>query len=358
MAAMSPRALRAYHKLQQQRYAEACTEIAAAGGHVWAKDSASSADTPEQLDHVSLTDGLPVLEAADVARAKVYMSRFPSFRLDLGQRELGPGAFAEFSGLRNVRALSASKLGDADLQWMIKLPGLEWLGITGRQITDRGIASLRLPPHVRALVAGRTSITPRAYPAGSATQSEYGSESGPIEAGDLILCRASSGPKRADITLALDHAGRERFRVAGPVVSAVTEGDGWVFLMPDGVRRVRPDGSIAWSVPGKWAGTRGQLLRCPEGDVISLTYNASGDAYQLARVNCSQGALVWRYTSPVRLSNHFIYVLEARMELRRGLLAVTEDGTGGMYIAVFDSRTGEARFEVGVPRDPAPPESK
>lgn len=518
VAAMSPRVLRAYYKLQQQRYAEACTEIAAAGGHVWAKDSANSADTPEQLDHVSLTDGLPVLEAADVARAKVYMARFPPFRLDLGQRELGPGAFAEFSGLRNVRALSASNLRDADLQWMIKLPGLEWLGITGRQITDQGIAGLRLPPHVRGVVLARTSVTPRAiasleaaypngivfvptlddelerqpppfkteeesqdggapgakfeswvvhvdsngkaiwqsprfpgewetspvwdqrrvyqplldglaafdattgkllwkspgpsgatfragedllltfrqrgadpkshrpfgaemvarsalsgrtlfdlalpssedwaYSAGYPTEPAYRGEPGPIDAGDVILCRASSGPKRTDVTLALDHSGRERFRIDGPVVSAVTEGDGWVFLMPDSVRRVRSDGSIAWSVPTKWGGTRGQLLRCPEGDVISLTYSASGDAYQLARVNCSAGALVWRHTSPVRLGNHFIYTLEARMELRRGLLAVTEDGTGGMWITVFDPRTGEARFDLGVPQDPAPRASK
>lgn len=144
------------------------------------------------------------------------------------------------------------------------------------------------------------------------------------------------------MTLALDHAGHERFRVDGPIVTAAAEGNGWVFLMPGDVRRVRQDGSTAWTTPMDWGGTSGQLLCCPDGDLIGLTYNRSGETYQVIRLDSLTGAVKWRYTKPWYPSNHFVYSLEAHMELRRGLLAITQDGTDGTYVTVIDARTGQA----------------
>jgi outer membrane protein assembly factor BamB len=163
----------------------------------------------------------------------------------------------------------------------------------------------------------------------------------PLVLGGVIFLPVLSGAHGIDDTLALDRSGRLLFRLHGHVVAVVPEASGWTCLMPGDVRHVRADGSIAWTVPTHWGGTAGQIIRCPNSDLIAFTYNQAGESYSAIRLNAFSGVAKWHYVTPPHVSNHFIYTLEVHAELRRGLLAFTQDGTEGMHMMVLDAASGQ-----------------
>jgi hypothetical protein len=180
----------------------------------------------------------------------------------------------------------------------------------------------------------------------------------PLVLGDVIFLPVLAGSHGVDDTLALDRAGRLLFRLHGHVVAVVPEASGWTCLMPGDVRHVRADGSIAWTAPTNWGGTVGQLIRCPDSDLIAFTYNEAGENYSAIRLNAFNGVARWHYVTPAHVSNHFIYTLEVHAELRRGLLAFTQDGTEGLHMMVLDAANAKpvlAVENIAAEKPPANP---
>lgn len=166
--------------------------------------------------------------------------------------------------------------------------------------------------------------------------------------GNSIFLYVRHGPKGADQTLVLDSlTGSLRFRIDALVIDAQPFSDGqYVCQTPGDVRGLHSNGSTAWLLPVTWGGAEGQLISCPGGDLIGMTYNHSGQTYTLVRVDPHRQAIAWQYTSPQIPSNHFVYALYVRMEIRRGLVALTRDGTDGQSMTVLEAATGSVLLRV------------
>jgi outer membrane protein assembly factor BamB len=171
--------------------------------------------------------------------------------------------------------------------------------------------------------------------------------------GDAIMYRSSSDQGRGRTSL-FDRKGRQLLFLKEPAYAAIQDHADWVLLMPNGFRRVRSDGSTLWSTPISGVDSTGQLVRCANGDVIGLP--GSGEGYDVVRLASTTGALKWRYHFQSRVANHFFYSMDARLELRKGLLAISQIETStGLQIRVLDAVTGKPLLILeNVPEDKYP----
>jgi outer membrane protein assembly factor BamB len=160
-------------------------------------------------------------------------------------------------------------------------------------------------------------------------------------AGEAVMYHSSS-IKGAGGTVLIDRTGRQLLQVNEIVFAAVPQDADWILLKPDGFHHVRSDGSEVWAtltINGQK--TTGQMLRCPNGDLIGLTYGAQDDRYEVLRVAGSTGSVKWRDHWQAPTGTYFSYWLTVRLELRRGLLGISQDGTDGLQVRVLDAATGK-----------------
>ena len=152
-----------YRAWQMRRFREARDVVRNIGGDLLAVDSFSEADTPERVDTVSLGDQFSSPLTTDTIRdLEPYLRRFPRFRLAIYGRKCEGNALSQLNGLRNIRELSADTLTDENLTGLANLSSLEAIALSGRGITDRGLAYLRDLAALQYVVALQTKVTPQA----------------------------------------------------------------------------------------------------------------------------------------------------------------------------------------------------